>query len=369
MENRSAADLLRQSESFGEATPMETTARLDRRRFLKSGALTAASLATLSGVELMEAPSVMAQQPSTVLSPVQNFELLSAGASPVPGFPTLQVCRHSYRFDYTLGQSLPPDLVSTYRLNVGFGGGQLADQLQVLAQPAPFNNPNLAPAGFPPQPQGLVGGGGTPSPQSLLGLLCYRLTQVITLQTFPPRTIVRVWEWCSLYCYPGNVVVIVAGDKCVCYRVGTSQPQPPQQTSIVDDRPTLSGPWGAIQSGAPHSIGGVYYYTYNSQTGAVSTAVWRAQLNVPQGTQLRVDAHIPGASAPQNRTAGARYQVFNAGFITNSVVKSQQLAQSQWVTLGTFPFRPGTFEVRLTDETGEPRGSKIVVADAIRWVG
>ena len=51
------------------------------------------------------------------------------------------------------------------------------------------------------------------------------------------------------------------------------------------------------------------------------------------------------------------------------MVKSQQLGQSQWVTLGTFPFRPGTFEVRLTDETGEPRGTKIVVADAIRWVG
>jgi hypothetical protein len=370
MENQSAADLLRQSEGLGEGGVLDDPARLDRRRFLKSGALTVAGLATLSGVELVEAPMAMGQLPTT-LSPVQNFELVSAGATAVPGYPSLQVCRHHYRFEYTVGQSLPPDLVTTYRLNVGGIGGALADQLQVLAQPAPFTNPSLAPAGFPPQPQGLVGGGGNPSPQSLLGMLCYRLTQVVQLQTFPVRTVVRVWDWCSLYCYPGNVIVIVAGDRCVCYRVGTSQPQPPPPTqkNIVDDRPTLSNFWAPIQSGTAHSIGGVYYYTYNSQTGASSTAVWRAQLNVPEGTQCRVDAFIPGSSAPQNRTAGARYQIFNAGFISANVVRSQQLAQSQWVTLGTFPFRTGTFEVHLTDETGEPRASRIVVADAVRWVG
>ena len=134
------------------------------------------------------------------------------------------------------------------------------------------------------------------------------------------------------------------------------------------DNPQLVQYWGTIQSGTPHSIGGIYYYTYSSQQGAFSTATWNANLDVPVGTQCKVEAFIPGSSQPQNRTARARYEITNIGVVGRNVVTiSQQLATSQWVTLGVFPFRPGTFSVRVTDETGEPTGSRIVVADAVRW--
>jgi hypothetical protein len=178
-----------------------------------------------------------------------------------------------------------------------------------------------------------------------------------------------VYEWCSLYCFAGNFVVITVGDQCLCYAVtgGTSTPPPPQKNVVVDN-PQLVQFWGTIQSGTPHSIGGIYYYTYNSQQGAFSTATWNANLDVPLGTQCKVEAFIPGSSQPQNRTAQARYEVSNSGVVGRNVVTiSQQLTTSQWVTLGVFPFRAGTFSVRLTDETGEPNASRIVAADAIRW--
>jgi hypothetical protein len=373
MKIRSATGLARQSEGWGQEAPPGAASRLDRRRFLQSGALTVAGVATLAGVELMEAPWALAQSTSAAAS-VDNFVLLSAAATPVLGNPTLQICRHSYRFDYHLSDQVPPDLVETYRLNAGTAfptvvpGGAVADRLQPLLQPTPFQQPAAAPAGFPPAPDAVPPAGPSLVPQQLLPLVCYRLVQVLVLQTFPPQQIARVFDWCSLYCFPGNIIVIAAGDKCVCYRASGGTQQPPPQKNIVDDSPRLIDFWQAVNSGVPHSIGGVYYYTYNSQQGAVSTAIWQAQLNVTVGTQCRVDAHIPGSAQPQNRTAGARYQVFNAGFISANVVRNQQLATSQWVNLGTFPFRPGTFEVHLTDETGEPTGSRIVVADAVRWV-
>src|SRR5689334_11244755 len=80
MENTSAQDLISASEKPTGADRGELL-RVDRRRFLQSGALTAAGLAALSGIELAMPPVARAQGGS---SPVQNLELLAASIDPVP---------------------------------------------------------------------------------------------------------------------------------------------------------------------------------------------------------------------------------------------------------------------------------------------
>lgn len=373
MQTTSAAHLARQSEGLGQEVAPGELVRLGRRRFLKSGAFTVAGIATLSGVEIVRSPLALAQDQLTVLSPVSNFQINNASATPVQGHPTLHLCRHFTQFDFAPGAADPPagmiEIPRIYRINEGAAypanvpGGLPADRLQPVLQPAPWQSPDAAPADPYPALPGQPPTGTPVNPQDLLPVVCNRLVQQTGQNAF------RVYDWCAFYCYPGNFVTLTAIDKCLCYRVGfVGQPPPQQPKNVVSDAPQFTDFWAAIRSGTPHSIGGTYYYTYNSQQGAFSTATWNATLNVPQGTICKVEAHIPGSSAPQNRTARARYQISNIGIVgVSEVVISQQLAQSQWVTLGTFPFREGNFSVRLTDETGEPRGSRIVVADAVRW--
>src|SRR5688500_535410 len=102
MQHLPAARLVRHSEGIGQEVALDDLNRLGRRRFLRGSALTVAGLAALSGVELVRAPLAFAQQPVTVLDPVGNFELISAGATPVPGHASLHICRHNYRFDYAV---------------------------------------------------------------------------------------------------------------------------------------------------------------------------------------------------------------------------------------------------------------------------
>lgn len=379
MRNHPAAPTGRQSEGVREEPVLGDLRRLDRRHFLQSGALTVAGLATLSGVELVRPPLAVAQQNIPAgASPVSNLQLLSATATAVPGQQALQVCRHSYQFDFNIGTvnppTVPPDLVQTYRLNTDpdhrvIPGFALADQMQVLMQVPPFNNPAAAPANPFPQPSGGPAPGGALLPDQLRTLVCYRLVQFIDLQTFPVTRIARVFDWCSLYCFAGNIIVIGAGDRSVCYTVRGGANPPPAQQTILNDSPQLTDIWYRYNLPEPSSIGGFYFYTYNSQQGAFSTATWRSTLNLPGTTTCRVDAFIPGAAVPANRTARARYMVSNTGFTSPTPVTiSQQIGTSQWVTLGNFPFVSGIWEVRLTDETGEPQATKVIVADAVRWV-
>jgi hypothetical protein len=135
--------------------------------------------------------------------------------------------------------------------------------------------------------------------------------------------------------------------------------------NIEDDSPELVQFWAAQQSS--NSRGGLYYYTGSSPQGAFSRALWAVDLDIPNGFALKVDAHIPGSSQPQNRTARARYLITSANANPDVVMITHQRAASQWVTLGTFPFRAGRFQVELTDETGEPAGTRVIVADAVRW--
>ncbi len=94
---------------------------------------------------------------------------------------------------------------------------------------------------------------------------------------------------------------------------------------------------------------------------------WKERLAVRGQQDLAVLVHIPGTNQPLQRTARAQYQVFHANGIARITV-NQQTPQSQWITLGVFPYRPGDATVLLNDVTGDPTGTRTLAADAVRWV-
>ena len=66
------------------------------------------------------------------------------------------------------------------------------------------------------------------------------------------------------------------------------------------------------------------------------------------------------------RTAKATYQVTVAGSDPPTLKQvDQAVTFSGWVDLGTFSL-PANYKVVLTDETGEPAGSRSIVANAVR---
>ena len=67
-------------------------------------------------------------------------------------------------------------------------------------------------------------------------------------------------------------------------------------------------------------------------------------------------------------TSGARYLVSHAGGYTSRVV-DQSTNGDHWVSLGTYWFNGSSDEyVSLTDVTGEPRRSRLIAFDAMKWV-
>ncbi len=136
----------------------------------------------------------------------------------------------------------------------------------------------------------------------------------------------------------------------------------PGRSVVLNDTPTLTDFWST--NPLAEAPGGRYFATLNSEEGAFSTATWTGSL--PQDLwQYRVEAFIPRQGVTP-RTNQAVYRIVHAGVLgeTRQTV-NQQVATSQWTTLGTFPFQ-GSYSVVLTDETGEPTRTRSVAADAIR---
>jgi hypothetical protein len=133
---------------------------------------------------------------------------------------------------------------------------------------------------------------------------------------------------------------------------------------IVNSTPALRDWWSRIAFS--EAVGGVYYATYNRSQGAESAATWSGSL--PSSNLYKLEVFIPRQQSLSSvpRTNRAVYQIVTDG-PSGQVLRTvnQQVNASQWVELGTFSFENG-YRVILTDETGEPRGTRGVVANAIR---
>jgi hypothetical protein len=134
--------------------------------------------------------------------------------------------------------------------------------------------------------------------------------------------------------------------------------------SITDSKPQLTQGWKRITF--PEAIGGTYYSTFNTLQGVEDSATWTG--SVPRDGSYRVEVFIPRPTNPgfAGRTRRARYQLFEGAFgNVRTANVDQEVSRSQWVSLGTFAFQGG-YRILLTDETGEPKGTRSVVANAVR---
>jgi hypothetical protein len=142
------------------------------------------------------------------------------------------------------------------------------------------------------------------------------------------------------------------------------QSTPPTTGPIVNSTPTLRDYWARIAFS--DAVGGVYYATYNTFQGAVSTATWSDSLPADGNYQVEVFLPRQPSTGMVPRTSRAVYQIYQdgaAGVALRTV--NQQASGSGWVSLGSFNFRGG-YRIVLTDETGEARATRSVVANAVR---
>ena len=142
------------------------------------------------------------------------------------------------------------------------------------------------------------------------------------------------------------------------------QSMPVLPASILNNSPAMNNGW--YTNSFVEAIGGGYYSTFNTLQGPVSTATWSG--SVPSPGNYRIEVFIPRQPNPGSapRTNHAVYQVFVGGVVGMGVgIVNQQVATSQWITLGIFSLQ-GSYQVMLTDQTGEPQQTRSVVADAIR---
>jgi hypothetical protein len=175
------------------------------------------------------------------------------------------------------------------------------------------------------------------------------------------------------YFYEGNVNASASGGgtywlvsnpaQAFSWRISRGSPSP-GPGSIVDSKPQLTQGW--TRNTFSEAIGGVYYGTYNTFQGVEDTATWTG--NVPRDGSYRVEVYIPKQTNPgfTPRTRRARYQIFEGPFGSERTAQlDQDVAQPGWVLLGTYSFR-GSYRILLTDETGEQKGTRSVVANAVR---
>jgi hypothetical protein len=152
------------------------------------------------------------------------------------------------------------------------------------------------------------------------------------------------------------------------WTTGSTPPVPPPSsgTVIVDDTDP-----GFVKGGAPggwrivyEGYGGSLTWTYNNDwpRDYYNWARWVPHL---AAGRYEVFVFIPER---YTTTANARYWVWHANGSTMRAV-SQSANGNRWISLGTYQFNGGSSEfVQLADATGEPRRTRLIAFDAVKWV-
>jgi hypothetical protein len=146
---------------------------------------------------------------------------------------------------------------------------------------------------------------------------------------------------------------------------GGTDPTPPGGTVVVDDRDagftkggTTSG-WRFVSEGYNNSL----TWTRNNDWARsnYNWARWYPQL---QPRYYEVFVYIPYR---YTTTSQARYWVHHANGYTLRVV-DQSAQNNNWVSLGTYRFLGnGSGYVSLSDVTYEPRVTRLIAFDAVKW--
>jgi lysophospholipase L1-like esterase len=133
------------------------------------------------------------------------------------------------------------------------------------------------------------------------------------------------------------------------------------QTTIIDNADPaftlLSGTWNTGAYGSPY--GPDYRWAASTAAGTPSAEVeWRP--NLPAAGEYEICVHyVAGSNRAENAPFGVHYA---GGSVT--VVVNQQVGDSTWVSLGTYPFEAGTAG---SISLGNAAGPTVVIADAVRF--
>lgn len=146
----------------------------------------------------------------------------------------------------------------------------------------------------------------------------------------------------------------------------TLQPAPGGSAVLVDElsssfrRGGSASGWGQAQEG----YNGHLYWAQNNDTAHAGYNWGRWYPSLREG-RYEVFVYIPHR---YTTTAKARYWISHAGGFTLRVV-DQSRYSNEWVSLGTYRFRGNERDyVSLADVTGEPRLSRLLAWDAMKWV-
>ncbi len=130
----------------------------------------------------------------------------------------------------------------------------------------------------------------------------------------------------------------------------------------TNDSPAVSGGWQRVP--AATAVGGVCYMARNHLGGTKETASW--SLQAPAAGDYQIQVYVPPMEGQPPPTRNATYVISrgHGGLIRDRV--DQSLAG--WQSLGLFRLAKGGVSLTLTDRTGEPEGSRSVVANAAKLV-
>jgi hypothetical protein len=345
---------------------------LDRRQFLRGGALAVAGIGALSGAELLWPGEASAQGRGNVFN-VQFHQDLSTATPVYRDNNRLRLVRHIYEFDFR--SNLIPE-VDTYRIRTSDGGRFLLApyfQQPRLFTPSPFatvddylnalNDPifgNDVRRSFPPPP----GAGGPPNGAGPQVILIYR-----AILRNPGGQSFHLTDWCSFYAAPSRDVEIDPGNAgAIQYGVGDlANPNAPRQ--VANYAPVPLNPWAVGLSKAPFNH--AFFSSPNQPQNGQAKIIWDVVLNADP-VAYKVEAFVPAVTG-KVLTKNAQYLVTHDDGQT-LVSLNQQAQPGQWSPLldtnnkvATFRFSTGSYEVFLTNNTGETQATTTVMADGIRW--
>jgi hypothetical protein len=340
--------------------------RLDRRQFLRGGALTVAGIGTLSAGELLRPAAAQAQNSGDVFNVQFHDELTTA--TPVRGDDDrLRLVRHVYEFDFR-GNVIPP--VDTFRIRrspagkfrlppvFGISPFDSVQQYVDLLDDPDFGNDLRR--SFPPPP-------GRVSLQDEVG------PQVMLIY----RTILRnadgqSWhliDWGSFYSAPKRDIEIHPGNGDAIQYSVDEQPNPNAPRDVANYAPVPLNPWATGLTKVPFNH--TFFAAPNQAQTAQATVIWDVVLNADP-VPYKVEVFVPAITG-KTLTKNARYLVTHEGGQTR-LAFNQQTKPGAWMPLldannqvATFRFATGSYEVSLANDTGENQASTIVVADGIRW--
>ena len=145
-------------------------------------------------------------------------------------------------------------------------------------------------------------------------------------------------------------------------------PIPPSTGGVIVDNRDAGFVRGGTASGwasANEGYNGHLYWTQNNDTARPGYNWGRWYPTLSAG-RYEVFVYIPDR---YSTSASTRYWISHAGGFTQRVV-DQSVYSDQWVSLGTYTFRGDNRDyVSLADVTGETYLSRLLVWDAMKWVG